>query len=334
MKAKHIIVILVLAAISITSCQQAKPEPDSEHQPESISELMDSLLNRGVCINHYIFCSTDSSYHDTYHFGINFYDNCDKKEKDLKLYLADKTPKLLDSICKKSEDSYRYCTSDSLDYNIIVSKNPYESVTYQQYKSEWNNKPYEGFYLDHTINKKANYSSNGFDPRPIHETLLKFLSEQKKVQKYDVCYEWDEGVPITEHGNGHRYVFWAKGPDSLAASKVTGTLYVISLKGQNVRDSLHTELTKRIEKLLTQRPIRGTQFSSYTWSPQKPYMMQNVSVYNYNKRKSNYRIMIDHFTDDLHVLELDYDAPRAAVPTYWCSDIRTYNDKITYRIPE
>lgn len=332
MKAKHIIVILVLAAIGITSCQQVEPV----HQPESVSELMDTILNRGFTITHNIYCKYDSTYEDVYRFGRNIYYKCNKKERDLKLYLPDITPKLLDSICMKSEESYRYCTSDSLDYNIIISKDPYESVTYTQNKS-WcwvNNMSYEGFYLAHTITKKANDSSNDYDPAPIHETLQKFLSEQKKVQKYDICYEWDKGVPVSNFYC--RYQIMGSGPNSLGASKVTGTLYVVSLKGEDMRDSLHTELTKRIEKLLTKRPIYGAHFNSNASSPQEPYMMQDVFVHDYRKKPSfNYSVMIDHFNKDLHILELDYnDSPRAAIPSLWNSITHNHNAEVTYRIPE
>ena len=95
MKAKHIIVILVLAAISITSCQQ--PETEPEHQPESISELMDSVLNKVEYIYHNIYCCGDSSYQDSYCLWIDVPDSCAKKKKDLTSYLADKTPKLLEA---------------------------------------------------------------------------------------------------------------------------------------------------------------------------------------------------------------------------------------------
>ena len=335
MKAKHIIVILVLAAISITSCQQAKSEHQSEpeHQPESISELMDSVLNRGELIYHYIHCNGDSSYQDNYWFDIDFSNFSDKKHKDIQLYLADKMPRLLDSICRKSEESYRYCTRDSLDYNIIISKNPHEDITYKQYRCWRRYLPREVFNLNHTIINKTKASSNGSDPAPIHETLQKFLAEQKKVDKYDVCYEFDEGFPFSSLKDFRKDI--PHGPDSLAASKLTGTHYIIRVNSKNEKDSLHAELTKRIEKLLTKRPIPGTLFRSIIWSPQEPYLMQNVHVCDYTKKKSIYRIEIEKLTKDLHIMELDYNnSPRAAFPYNWHYILRTHNADIISRIPE
>ncbi len=334
MKAKHIIVILVLAAISITSCQQ--PETEPEHQPESISELMDSVLNKGEYIYHNIYCCGDSSYQDSYCLWIDVPDSCAKKKKDLTSYLADKTPKLLDSICKKSEDSYRYCTSDSLDYNIIISKNPHESVSYKQYESKWNNKTSKRFDLLHNIIKKANDSSNDYDAAPIHETLQKFLSEQKKLEKYDVCYEWDEGEPFKNYYDPLYHAYLTRhDQDSLAAFKITGTLYIISAKGQNKIDSLLVELTNRIEMLITKHPIRGVHFRSTTFSSKAQYMVDHISIDNPKKRNIAYTMETIRFPDRLCILELNSEkAPRAAIPVYWWHDIHMHNGVVVYRLPE
>ena len=162
----------MLAILSLASCKQ----PLHERQIETVGELMDSLINRGEQVYRYIICGGDSTYQDVHYFY-------DEKNKNVRqsslLFLADKTPDLLDKLCRKAEKSYRYWEGDSLDYSITMHSKPLELLSFKHYKNE---KDEEVVSLSHTTKKYAQHLSAPYDPQPIQAVLQKFLSDQKDVK--------------------------------------------------------------------------------------------------------------------------------------------------------
>ncbi len=322
MKRIYIIYILLVVATSCTI------QPKPEHQIETVSELMDSLTNRGEQVYQYIICTSDSSYQDERWFHY-FTDEKDSNvKKSSLLFLKDKMPDLLDKLSEKAEKSYRYWEGDSLDYSITMSSKPLELLSFKSYKD----KQMGGIVsLTHTYMRPAKYETAPYDATPIQAVLQKFLKEQKDVKTQDVCYEWDEGVPFTDFKNEQlvgRYK--GIGADSLAAAKITGTLYVISLKGEGRSDELSAELNNRMTKLITEHPIKGAHLSSYIpggkW---KSYHIQGIDIFDRQRRRKLYDLNVLVLDDKLYILELNSaDAPRSAVPCNWWAVKRIHNDKV------
>ena len=324
MKHKHIIFILSLVVAS--SCSQPQPE----HQIETVSELLDSLMNRGEQVYRYIICGGDSSYQDERWFHYFTDGKYNEVQKDNLLFLEDKTPDLLDRLCKKAEKSYRYSEGDSLDYSITMSSKPLELLSFKSFRD----KQRGGIVsLTHTNMRPVKYSATPYDATPIHAVLQKFLKEQKNVTTHNVCYEWDEGVPFTDFKNVQlvgRYK--GIGADSLAAAKITGTLYDITIKGEGRADSANADLNNRMTKLITERPIKGAHLSSfYPGGKWKYYYMQGIYIFNWQLRRKLYAIDVETNGCKLYILELwCADAPRSAVPSNWWAVSRIHNDKVFF----
>lgn len=314
----------MLAVLSLASCKQL----EHERQIETVGELMDSLINRGEQVYRYIICGGDSTYQDErWFYYISNRGNSYVRQSSL-LFLADKTPDLLDKLCRKAEKSYRYWEGDSLDYSITMHSKPLELLSFKHYKNE---KDEEVVSLSHTTMKHAKHLSAPCDPTPIQAVLQKFLSEQKDVKTHDVCYEWDEGVPFTDFKNEQLILrYKGTGADSLAAAKITGTLYIVTIKGEGRSEELSAELNKRMTALITERPIKGAHLSScYLGGKWKFCRMQDIRIFDRQRRRKLYDLQVQVLGETLYILELNSaDAPRSAIPCNWWVVKRIHNNKV------
>lgn len=308
---------VVLAVLSIASCTQSKPE----HQIESVSEFLDSLMERGGPVFHHIYYNgTDKVYEDQYVISLV---NSEKKNQDIWLFLSDKTPELLDRLCKTAVNNYRYSTNDSVDYSITLNNEPKELVNFKRYRHD---NRYDVLRFAHTTLRPATHSSKPYDPAPIRVLLKKFISEQKNVEKHDVCYEWDEGVPISESIVCINSLF----PDSLAATRTTGTLYRIHIGDVKRSESVIADLTKRVFKVITERPIAGTSYTSilHKMGSKKQERMYSLSIYNRGPGKFN--VLLHPCGDDICILEVESEgARRWAIPASWWDVKCIHNNKVT-----
>ena len=326
MKRIYIIIYIGLVALSLASCKQKKPD----RQIESVGELMDSLTERGDQVYRYITCSGDSTYQDERWFHYFSKEKDSNVHQSSLLFLADKTPALLDKLCREAEKSYRYWEGDSLDYSITMHSKPLELLSFKWFK---NKQQEEIVSLSHTTMKHAKHLSAPCDPTPIQAVLQKFLAEQKNVTTYDICYEWDEGVPFADFQNEQLILrYKGTGADSLAAAKITGTLYAISIKREGRSEELSAELNKRMTALITERPIKGATLASfYPGGKWKFYCMQAFSIFDRQRRRKLYELKVQMFSNMLYILELNSaDAPRSAVPCNWWAVKRIHNDKVFY----
>lgn len=319
---------VMLAILSLASCKQ----PLHERQIETVGELMDSLINRGEQVYRYINCGGDSTYQDERWFHYFFKEKDSNVHQSSLLFLADKMPDLLDKLCREAEKSYRYWEGDSLDYSITMRSKPLELLSFKRFK---NKQQEEVVSLNHTTMRYAQHLSAPYDPTPIQAVLQKFLAEQKNVTTYDICYEWDEGVPFTDLNNGNDLLYspWkGQGIDSLSAAKITGTLYDVTIKGEGRADSANADLNRRMMKLITERPIKGAHLYSYYPGGKKKYSyLQGIKVADWQKRKVFYDLNVQKEGDMLHLLELQAtDAPRFAKPVMWWCVKRIHNNKLFY----
>ena len=324
MRRLYMITTVMLAVLSLASCKQL----EHERQIETVGELMDSLINRGEQVYRYIICGGDSTYQDErWFYYISNRGNSYVRQSSL-LFLADKTPDLLDKLCRKAEKSYRYWEGDSLDYSITMHSKPLELLSFKHYKNE---KDEEVVSLSHTTMKHAKHLSAPCDPTPIQAVLQKFLSEQKDVKTHDVCYEWDEGVPFTDFKNEQLILrYKGTGADSLAAAKITGTLYIVTIKGEGRSEELSAELNKRMTALITERPIKGAHLSScYLGGKWKFCRMQDIRIFDRQRRRKLYDLQVQVLGETLYILELNSaDAPRSAIPCNWWVVKRIHNNKV------
>lgn len=314
---------VVLAVLSIASCTQSKPEP--EHQIESVSELLDSLMERGESVNHHMYFNNayDNVYEDQYYI---FSNNSGEKNQDTWLFLSDKTPELLDRLCKTAVNNYRYSSNDSVDYSITLNNEPKELVNFKRYRHD---NGYDVLRFAHTTLRPATYSSKIYDPAPIRVLMRKFISEQKNVEKHDVCYEWDEGVPFSDDIVGNRAVC-PNSPDSLAATRTTGTLYKIHVGDEKRSDSVIADLTKCVVKLITERPILGTHYRSdlHKMGSKKQERMYSLSV---SKRdRGMFYVLVQPWEEDFYVLEVESEgARRWAIASFWWDVKCIHNNNVT-----
>ncbi len=311
---------VVLAVLSIASCTQPKPE----HQIESVSELLDSLMERGESVNHHMYFNNayDNVYEDQYYI---FSDNNDKKNQDTWLFLSDKTPELLDRLCKTAVNNYRYSSNDSVDYSITLNNEPKELVNFKRYRHD---NGYDILRFAHTTLRPATYSSKIYDPAPIRVLMRKFISEQKNVEKYDVCYEWDEGVPFAESIVGNRLK--TSPPDSLPATRTTGTLYKIRVGDEKRSDSVIADLTKRVVKLITERPILGASYNSCLYKVGSKKQEKMHSLHVHKRGRGVFLISVVSFGDYFWILEVESEgARRWAIPIYWWDVKCIHNNKVT-----
>jgi len=319
---------VVLAVLSIASCTQPKPE----HQIESVSELLDSLMERGGSVNHNIYYSHSSSFNssdkvfgDQYAFFYSF-DKSEKKDQDISHFLSEKTPELLDRLCKTAVNNYRYSSNDSVDYSITLNDEPKELVNFKRYR--YDNR-HDVISFAHTTMRPATHCSKIYDPAPIRALLQKFISEQKNVEKHDVCYEWDEGVPFSDDIVGNRAVC-PNSPDSLAATRTTGTLYKIHVGDEKRTESVIADLTKRVVKLITERPILGTHYRSHLhkMGSKKQERMYSLSVSN--RGPGMFYVLVQPWGEDFYVLEVESEGAQSwAIASFWCDVKCIHNNNVT-----
>ena len=126
-------------------------------------------------------------------------------------------------------------------------------LTFRHYKGERNA---DCVVLYYSIKKLAKVTPRPSDPKPMQALLKQFLAEQKGVKQYPVHYEWDEGVPFPTKGEIYTSftLRMGHGADSLAASLVTGTHYIIPVKGYEEAQELENELCNRMTRLSTEQP--------------------------------------------------------------------------------
>lgn len=334
--------------MSIASCTQGTIEkPD--HEVESISELFDSLARRGTPPTHALCCHKDSSMSDEYTIftvvedTTKMTDEADKEwyrqAADNQRFLLRNATYLVEKLCKTAQESYRYTTPDSVDYSITIEKEPRKMLTFRHYKGERNA---DCVVLYYTIKKSAKVTPKSGNPKPMQVLLKQFLAEQKGVKQYPVHYEWDEGVPFPNEGEIYNSFTcrMGNGADSLAASLVTGTHYIIPVKGYKQAQELENELCNRMIRLSTEQPVVSILRTAVLPDGEKRRLLQ---YWQYSmvegKRRMTYQLKAQAFGNNvegcgnaLHILELNTaEAPRLTIPLNWWVVMRTHNTQVYYR---
>ena len=333
--------------MSIASCTQGTMEkPD--HEVETISELFDSLAKRGTSPSHALCCYGDSTMSDEYTIftvvedTTKMTDEADKEwhrqAADNQRFLLRNATYLVEKLCKTAQESYRYTTPDSVDYSITIEKEPRKMLTFRHYKGERNA---DCVVLYYTIKKPAKVTPKPCDPKPMQALLKRFLAEQKGVQQYPVHYEWDEGVPFPNEGEIYTSftLRMGHGADSLAASLVTGTHYIIPVKGYEEAQELENELCNRMTRLSTEQPVVSILQTAVLPDGEKRRLHHywQYSMIN-GRRRMTYQLEAEAFGDNvegcgnaLHILELNTaEAPRLTIPLNWWVVMRTHNSQIYY----
>ena len=337
----------MLATMSIASCTQGTIEkPD--HEVETISELFDSLAKRGTSPSHALCCYGDSTMSDEYTIftvvedTTKMTDEADKEwhrqAADNQRFLLRNATYLVEKLCKTAQESYRYTTPDSVDYSITIEKEPRKMLTFRHYKGERNA---DCVVLYYTIKKPAKVTPKPCDPKPMQALLKRFLAEQKGVKQYPVHYEWDEGVPFPNEGEIYTSftLRMGHGADSLAASLVTGTHYIIPVKGYEEAQELENELCNRMTRLSTEQPVVSILQTAVLPDGEKRRLHHywQYSMIN-GRRRMTYQLEAEAFGDNvegcgnaLHILELNTaEAPRLTIPLNWWVVMRTHNSQIYY----
>lgn len=323
MKTKNIILI-ALAGISIASCTQTVAVKQ-QHQIETVSELFDSLANRGISGQRALICKEDSCMYEEYSIVHSVQDNTAEHD-----FLLSNVQELLDRLCLTAENSYRYTSQDSLDYSIALGNEPQEYLYMKRWKDETER---DWFLFGHSIKKPVNITLKSDDIESVQEMLKAFLSEQKGVKVYEVKYEWDSGVAIPDNYDKFLPQAVSKGrdADSLAVSVVTGNHYFIPAKDSR-RIDVAVDFYNRLNRIATEQPRMGTVLS--TTARFKEYLERGdwfadilrYSVYDYAAKRRIYNIMMEQSPEGIHILELNTaDVPRFAIPRLWLKVHQTHN---------
>lgn len=357
-----------MSLISCTPCVTEKPE----HEVESIDELIDSIILRdGGSVNRRILCYKDtlSDYHniitvarDT--MGLDTLDvdawykrlvaNIPPKSvrDTMKYYIEPHNLRrtvenhqfmirnathLLEKLCEKAENSYRYIDNDSIDYSITLSSNPKQLLKATRWT--FGNSTNE-FLLSYIKKNKVKVTAEPYDRKPVQQLIKKFLAEHKDVKQYPVSYDWDEGVPFPSDFDESRGKFCVycssrktcKNP--LAASHVTGIHYFIPAENEKSQ-ALKKDFTNRMIRMAVEQPVPGTrlELNLHTEGDKKLYLMERYCIGNSKSPwPFTYQIMIDaSWNNGFHILELDcQEAMRYTIPSDWCEVLRTHNTDIEY----
>lgn len=322
MKTKNIILI-ALAGISIASCTQTVAVKQ-QHQIETVSELFDSLVNRGIYGQRALICKEDSCMFEEYSIVHSVQDTTAEHD-----FLLRNVQELLDRLCLTAENSYRYTSQDSLDYSITLGSNPQEFLYMKCWKDETER---DWFIFGHSIKKPVNITLKSDDIESVQEMLKAFLSEQKGVKVYEVKYEWDSGVAIPD--NYDKFlppINKGRDADSLAMSVVTGNHYFIPAKDSR-RIDVAVDFYNRLNRIATEQPRMGTVLS--TTARFKEYLERGdwfadilrYSVYDYAAKRRIYNIMVEQSPEGIHILELNTaDVTRFAIPRLWLKVHQTHN---------
>ena len=165
--------------------------------------------------------------------------------------------------------------------------------------------------------------------------LKQFLAEQKDVKQYEVNYEWDKGVPFPTEGEFYHSVSQRRkrGPDSLAASLVTGTCYFIPLKGSKAIERLADEFCNRMIRLSAEKPVHRSRLTTrFLPGSDMKKELQNYIIHDKNTNLFIYEIKAQRCEDGLHILELNNpQGQRYTIPVSWWAVMRTHNTKIFWR---
>ena len=362
--------LMALAGMSLISCTPCTPcaTEKPEHEIESINELIDSMAFRGgAIVSRTLHCYKDTLA-ETYNvitvvtdtMGIDtldvdawykrlvanippksvrdtmkYYNSPEEKLRDVDnhLFMIRNAIPLLEKLCKTAKESYRYLDKDSMDYSITLSDNPNQILNAMRWPID--NKANE-FYFSYRKKNQVKVTAEPYDRKPIQQLLKKFLAEYKNVQRYDVSFDWDEGIPFP---SGYDCQFYLNdglrsNKDSLAASHVTGTHYIIPLTDEKAEE-VRMKFTKRVLQMDVERPIPGSRLrlNLHTKGNNKYYIMEK---YEFRSQKyfwmPTYQIKIGRWeTNTIHILELDFhDSPRYAIPLNWEPVLRTHNTEIHY----
>lgn len=367
MKTKYLIIMFLagMSLISCTPCVTEKPE----HEVESIDELIDSIAfrsNGGVtrtiqCYKdtlldcyHIITSAQDTMGLDTLDVDawykrllanvppksvrdtMKFYREPNEMRRDVEnhQYMIRNATHLLEKLCKTAKESYRYIDKDSIDYSITLSKNPKQLLKAKR----WNvvNTRNE-FYVSYIKRNHVKLTAEPYDRRPVQQLLKNFLAEYKNVRQYQVSFDWDEGLPFPSYDVCDDF-YLDSGPknnkDSLAASHVTGTHYIIPVAEEKYEE-VKTEITKRILRMTEKQPIPGSYLSLglHTKGKNKYYMLDSYGIRTpIVYWVPTYQIRIGYWgRNTIHILELNSNgSKRYAIPYNWESVLRTHNTDIEY----
>jgi len=328
--------------MSIASCTQHDVTETPDHEVETLAELFDSLANRGAAPSHALYCYRDSTI-DEYTIFMVLEDtmqmiNKDNREwyrhaADNQSFLLRNATYLVEKLCKTAAESYRYSTPDSVDYSITIEKGPKKLLMFRHFKSERDN---DCILLCYTIKRPTKAMPKPCDPKPVQTLLKQFLAEQKDVRQYPVHYEWEEGVPFPNEGEFYNAFtrYSGRGANCLAASLVTGTHYIIPVKGNKQADELENELCNRMIRLSTEQPVIGSvlQTSVRPGLEKKRLQRYLLSSIGKEQRQMVYQLKTMGFDNAFHILELNTaNAPRFTIPLNWWTIMRTHNTRIFYR---
>ena len=354
-----------MSLISCTPCVTEKPE----HEVESLDELIDSIAfrsNGGVtrtiqCYKdtlldcyHIITSAQDTMGLDTLDVDawykrllanvppksvrdtMKFYREPNEMRRDVEnhQYMIRNATHLLEKLCNTAKESYRYIDKDSIDYSITLSKNPKQLLKAKR----WNlvNTRNE-FYVSYIKWNHVKLTAEPYDRRPVQQLLKNFLAEYKNVRQYQVSFDWDEGLPFPSYDVCDDF-YLDSGPknnkDSLAASHVTGTHYIIPVAEEKYEE-VKTEITKRILRMTEKQPIPGSYLNLglHTKGKKKYYMLDSYVIRTpIVYWVPTYQIRIGYWgRNTIHILELDSnESKRYAIPHNWESVLKTHNTDIEY----
>lgn len=325
------ITFVVLLTIALAACRQHVAR--EQHQMESVSEFFDSIANRGISAQYILRCDRDTLYEEHIVTSARQH-NAEQREIERHQFLIGKSTQLLENLCQKANESYRYTSGDSVNYSITLGKEPQELLQMYRWKTT---ERMEMFTFSHILLKPVKHMRLPGDIQSVQSFLKRFLAEQKGVKEYPVKYEWDQGVSM-EETDGTNELFRTKflGTDSLAASSVAGTHYFIPAKEEQ-RIRLATDFINRMKQLATEEPRQGLFFT--TWVPFERFMrgdwyvnLMHYRLYDRGNRRGTCEILMGQSPKGIHILELyPADAPRLAIPHMWLKVRQTHNFDI---VPE
>ena len=354
--------IMALVCMCHNSCAPYVTEKP-EHEIESINELMDSIAfrsNWGVSRN--ISCSKDTLY-DSYHIittaedtmGIDTLDvdawykrllanahpqkEADEMRREVEnhQFMIRNATQLVEKLCKTSKESYRFCNKDSVDYSVILNDNPKEFLNVMRWNLSGGRNE---FYVSYHKREQVKVTAEPYNRKPVQKLLKKFLADYKNVQRYDVSFDWDEGIPFPSgyyeeiHSKFQLRYLTKNDKDSLAASHITGTHYVIPVADEK-REEVIKDFTNRILRMTAEQPIPGSNLSLElkTKGKNKYYIMREYELRSPKIfRLPAYQIKIGTWEKNtVHILEIDsHDSHRYVMPHTWENVLRTHNTEIHY----
>ena len=364
MKTLNILMVMV-AVISIASCTNKSTDSNTDsqqHQIETMSELIDSMSNRGMPLlrtlyfiedsvgEYYVGMGTPNSPHIGRSHSISIgVDTTGVKDSSTlnHIFLLRTLPEVCEKLCEKAKKSSRYQSDDSLEYSLAMGNNPQELISMNKHKQKEKNKK-EFQYIGFTYNvlKPCKKVIKSDDVKPVRELLKTFIGEQKNVYRYDVKYEWDKGVGIPKimsFSSSECCLIWrwiGRDRDSLAASSVTGVHFFIPAKDKH-RIDVAVDFYNRLNSFAIEHPQIGVELSTYAKlksDMEKMHIESNrellqYSVRNDETKRNIYNIRMEQSPEGIHILELyTPNAPRFVIPSNWYRVKRIHNLEIDYEV--